>query len=584
MAGSQARGDSVQKRIRLWSGLVLLFYVATHLLNHSLGLASLDVLEGGRDVFIGFWRSWVGIVLLYGSLMAHLGLALWSLYQRRTLRVKPLEYAQVLLGLTVPFLMIEHVIGTRLLNILYGVQDNYYYIVLVLWVFVPWLGILQNIFLVIAWAHGVIGLHYWLKLKPWFPRFAPVFYGLALLLPVCAIVGFVAAGREISLLAQSQMWLDEMAMMIRLPNEEAVAVAKHWTVVGRYAMGGLIAAVLIARWVRLMIERTKRRVVLTYPNGRKVEIVPGMTVLEASREANIPHASVCGGRGRCSTCRVRCGPGAEHLPEPSAEEAKVLSRVGAPEGVRLACQIRPSQSLAITPLLPATTGPKAAWKQPPHMQGSEREICVMFADIRSFTRFSETKLPYDVVFVLNRYFRAMGDAIQGSGGQIDKFIGDGVMALFGADTEPDEACRRALAAAKAMGAALDELNHSLAHDLPEPFRMGIGIHFGSVIVGEMGYGKAISFTAIGDVVNTAARLEAACKEYTCQLIVSEALAARAGVDLSRFPHQEIEVRAREAGVGIRTINLATELPDVETQFMRKKRRGAAETAQPAGAG
>ncbi|MBM3484565.1 MAG: adenylate/guanylate cyclase domain-containing protein, partial [Alphaproteobacteria bacterium] len=426
MAGSQARGDSVQKRIRLWSGLVLLFYVATHLLNHSLGLASLDVLEGGRDVFIGFWRSWVGIVLLYGSLMAHLGLALWSLYQRRTLRVKPLEYAQVLLGLTVPFLMIEHVIGTRLLNILYGVQDNYYYIVLVLWVFVPWLGILQNIFLVIAWAHGVIGLHYWLKLKPWFPRFAPVFYGLALLLPVCAIVGFVAAGREISLLAQSQMWLDEMAMMIRLPNEEAVAVAKHWTVVGRYAMGGLIAAVLIARWVRLMIERTKRRVVLTYPNGRKVEIVPGMTVLEASREANIPHASVCGGRGRCSTCRVRCGPGAEHLPEPSAEEAKVLSRVGAPEGVRLACQIRPSQSLAITPLLPATTGPKAAWKQPPHMQGSEREICVMFADIRSFTRFSETKLPYDVVFVLNRYFRAMGDAIQGSGGQIDKFIGDGV--------------------------------------------------------------------------------------------------------------------------------------------------------------
>ena len=349
-------------------------------------------------------------------------------------------------------------------------------------------------------------------------------------------------------------------------------------------MGGLIALVLIARWVRLLIERTKRRVVLTYPNGKKVEIVPGMTVLEASREANIPHASVCGGRGRCSTCRVRCGPGSEHLPEPSAEEAKVLQRVGAPEGVRLACQIRPSHSLTITPLLPAATGPKAAWKQPPHMQGSEREICVMFADIRSFTRFSETKLPYDVVFVLNRYFRAMGDAIQGAGGQIDKFIGDGVMALFGADTEPDEACRRALAAAKAMGAALDELNRSLAHDLPEPFRMGIGIHFGAVIVGEMGYGKAISFTAIGDVVNTAARLEAACKEYKCQLIVSEALAERAGVDLSRFPHQEIEVRGREAGVGIRTINLATELPDVETMYMKKKRRGAVEAAQPAAAG
>ena len=116
------------RRIRLGSGLVLLCYVGTHLLNHALGLASLEALEAGRDVFVGFWRSWVGVVLLYGALMVHLGLVLYTLYQRRTLHLKPLEYAQILLGLIVPFLMIEHVIGTRLLNILYGVEDNYYYI------------------------------------------------------------------------------------------------------------------------------------------------------------------------------------------------------------------------------------------------------------------------------------------------------------------------------------------------------------------------------------------------------------------------------------------------------------------------
>ena len=551
---------------------MLLFYVSTHLLNHSLGLASLDLLDAGRDVFVWFWRSWVGIGLLYGAVVTHVALVLYTLYQRRTLRLKPLEYAQIGLGLIVPFLLVEHVIGTRLLNVLFDLEDNYVYIILVLWVFAPSLGILQNVFLVVAWSHGIIGLHYWLKLKPWFPKFAPLFYVLALLLPVCAIAGFIAAGREINLLAAEPMWLEEMSTAINLPTEEAVALAKHWTVIGRYVMGGLIAAVLAARLVRFGIMRRLRRVVLTYPGGRTVEVIPGMSVLEASREAGIPHASVCGGRGRCSTCRVRCGPGIEHLPAPSPEEAKVLQRVGAPAGVRLACQIRPGQSLEIAPLLPATTGPKAAWKQPAYMQGSEREICVMFADIRSFTRFSETKLPYDVVFVLNRYFRSMGEAINGAGGQIDKFIGDGVMALFGADTDPEEACRRALAAARAMGAALDELNRSLAHDLPEPFRMGIGLHFGAVIVGEMGYGKAVSFTAIGDVVNTAARIEAATKEYDCQLIVSEALAARAGVDLSRFAHHEIEVRGRSATLGIRAIPLATDLPEIETTFGRRKRR------------
>lgn len=156
-----------------------------------------------------------------------------------------------------------------------------------------------------------------------------------------------------------------------------------------------------------------------------------------------------------------------------------------------------------------------------------------------------------------------------------------MMALFGADTDPEEACRRAHVAARAMGAALDELNGSLAHDLPEPIRIGIGIHFGAVIVGEMGYGKSPSFTVIGDVVNTASRLEAETKAYGCQLIVSEALAARAGIDLSRFPHHEIEVRGCNATLGIRAIPLVSDLPEIETILNRRKRRGgAAEATTP----
>ena len=566
------------RRIRLASGLVLFFYVGTHLLNHALGLGSLGALDTGRDVFLAFWRSWPGTVLLYGALLTHLSLVLFTLYQRRSLKLKPLEAAQVLLGLTIPFLLVEHALGTRLLHEIYGVTDNYIYIVLVLWVFAPMIGIVQNVLLIIAWAHGCIGVHYWLKLKPWFPRAAPLLFLFAALLPVCAILGFVATGREVTLLYNQPMWFSEMSMAINMPGEEAVALVKHWTIIGRYIMGGLIASVLLARAVRFLIERRRRHVMLSYPNGRQVDIVPGMTVLEASREAGIPHASVCGGRGRCSTCRVRCGQGIEHLPPPSPEEARVLQRVGAPAGVRLACQIRPSHGLEITPLLPPGIGPKAAWRQPSYHQGSEREICVMFADIRSFTRFSETKLPYDVVFVLNRYFRSMGEAIEAAGGHIDKFIGDGVMALFGADTEPEEACRHALVAARAMGVALDELNRSLAHDLPEPIRIGIGIHFGPVILGEMGFGKTTSLTAIGDSVNTASRLESATKEFDCQLLVSEALVKRAGLDLSTFPHHEIELRGRAASLGVRAIRRATDLPEIELRPIRRRRRGAEDAA------
>ncbi|MGD9536524.1 MAG: adenylate/guanylate cyclase domain-containing protein [Alphaproteobacteria bacterium] len=566
------------RRIRLASGLVLFFYVGTHLLNHALGLGSLGALDAGRDVFLAFWRNWPGTVLLYGALLTHLALALYALYQRRSLRLKPLEAAQLLLGFAIPFLLVEHALGTRLLHELYGVTDNYVYVVLVLWVFAPVIGVVQNVFLVVAWTHGCIGMHYWLKLKPWFPRWAPLLFLLAVLLPVCAILGFVATGREVSLLYAQPMWFSEMSMAINLPGEEAVALAKHWTVIGRYIMAGLIAAVLAARGVRFLIEHRRRHVMLSYPDGRRVDIAPGVTVLEASRQAGIPHASVCGGRGRCSTCRVRCGRGIEHLPPPSPEEARVLQRVGAPENVRLACQIRPDHDLEITPLLAPGVGPKAAWRQPSYAQGREREICVLFADIRSFTRFSETRLPYDVVFVLNRYFRSMGEAIETSGGHIDKFIGDGVMALFGTDSGPEEASRRALAAARAMGVALDELNRSLAHDLPEPIRIGIGVHLGPVILGEIGFGRTTSLTAIGDSVNTASRLESATKEFDCQLIVSEALVMRAGLDLSAFPHREIELRGRAAPLGVRAIRHAAELPEIELPPLRRRRRAADEAA------
>src|SRR5690606_23643483 len=175
---------------------------------------------------------------------------------------------------------------------------------------------------------------------------------------------------------------------------------------------------------------------LTYRDDRIIDIPPGATVLEAIRGAGIPHAAVCGGRGRCSTCRVRVGRGAEHLPPPGPDELRVLDRIGRPPQVRLACQIRPVADLEVTPLLPPTATARDGLPAPGYRHGQEREIAILFADLRGFTGLADSRLPYDVVFILNRYFDAMGRAVEQAGGRLDKFIGDGVMALFGVEAGP----------------------------------------------------------------------------------------------------------------------------------------------------
>jgi adenylate cyclase len=539
-------------RTRLATGLVLFAYAATHLLNHSLGLISLDAMDAGRRVFVTIWFNPFGLTLLYGSLTIHLALAFWSIYRRRSLRMPLWEAAQLLLGLMIPPLLAIHVIGSRGAHQLYGTDTNYIYELLILWVFSPKDGVQLAFVLVILWMHGCIGLHFWLRLKSWYPRALPFVYAVALLVPVLALLGFAAGGREVARLAEDPDWLNQAVAELGFPDEDGVAVLyaiRDWFIGGFFAC---LAAALIGRAVRRWIT-SHRAVVITYPDGKKVEVQIGTTILDASRIAGIPHASVCGGRGRCSTCRVRISAGAQHLPPASDAERKVLDRVGAAPNVRLACQTRPTGAIAIVPLLPAAASPRDAQARPGYLQGHEEEIAILFADLRAFTRMAEHKLPYDVVFVLNRYFRAMGLAVENTGGRLDKFIGDGVMALFGIGANPGEGCRQALAAAKAMAENLQEINQTLHHDLNEPLRIGIGIHAGPAIVGEMGHGHATSITAIGDAVNTASRLEALTKDYGCQLIVSETVAHHAGLDTAGRERHDIEIRGRREPLAIYAI-------------------------------
>src|SRR5215471_2848652 len=549
-------------RLRLISGLVMLAYVTMHLLNHAVGLISLDAMENVLWYIFRIWTNRPAQLLLYSSFLVHYGLALYALWERRTLRLRGSELSQLALGFAIPLLLVRHVVVTRISDSLFHTDVGYYaYLLWVYFVRSPDHGYLQMLVLVVAWAHAMVGLHFWLRVRPWYARVQAPAFAVAVLIPVLSLLGMIEAGRQVVALAADPDWTHRAFAPMTLPSSEAQRALDAITKALTRFFGGMVAAVLLARIARRAWRRRHGVVRIAYPDGRFVEVTPGTSVLEASRIAGIPHAHVCGGRGRCSTCRVRVRGEINAIDPASPDERRVLRRIGATSNIRLACQLRPRGAVEVTPLLPPFAQAMDGRRGVGLAQGSEREIAILFADIRGFTALAEGRLPYDVVFVLNRYFSAMGRAIETAGGRVDKFIGDGVMALFGIEGGTQAGCREALAAARQMSERLGELNRSLEEELDRPLRIGIGIHCGPVIVGEMGYGDAAAITAIGDAVNTASRLEGLTKEYDCELVVSEETVGRAGLDLSEFPRREIEIRGRREALAVTIVSHATELPD-----------------------
>ena len=548
-------------RLRLYTGLVLFTYVSAHLVNHVAGLWSIAALDAGLALIEGVVRTQAVSILLYGSILLHMLIALRAIYYRDSLKAMAVpEVVQLALGLAIPLLILRHVLSNRLMHELYGLDDDHTWVLLNLWVFDPVGALNQSAAVLVAWGHGCTGLHLWLRYASWYDRAKPWLLSAAVLLPALSLAGFVAAGMTVADLTATPGWLPLAIRSANLPDNETIAlwIQRFDEIKAGYAV--VVVAAFAARWMRMALHRRSQGVRVGYGAGRSVQAIRGMTLLDVSRMHGIPHASVCGGRGRCSTCRVRVSRGLENLPSPDDAEAKVLHRISAAPNVRLACQTRVVEDLEITPLLPPhNTGMAETRGGPSYLQGRELEIAVLFADIRGFTTLSEERLPYDVVFILNRYFAEMGAAIEGAGGRIDKFIGDGIMALFGVNGDPEEGARQSVAAAREMARRLVDLNESLAGDLEAPLRIGIGLHLGPAIVGEMGYGRVRGVTAVGDTVNTASRLESLTKDFGAQLIVSDALARASGVDFSRYPSHEIEVRGRDQAMAIRVIADATEV-------------------------
>lgn len=567
LAKPRSRNSPLWRRLNTLSGLVLFSYVASHLLNHAVGVFSIDALMASGKWFAIFWHQVLPTGALYSALTVHLAIALVAIYRRDSLRdTSRAEIVQLTLGLSIPVFLITHLMGTRVLDEFFDADPSYLYVQLVVWKFVPHYIATQTVLLLASWIHGCIGLHLWLRFKPGYRRLLPLWLTLAVMVPTLSLAGFVASGMDVLRMAEDSAWLGLVLKSFELPRGEEQQAFLGWVEATEYSYYGLVLLAFAARAVRLhRLKKAEPDVTLTYHTGQKVGLRTGATILETSRRAGIPHASVCGGRGRCSTCRVRIGIGLDALAPPSELEAKVLRRVGAPDNVRLACQTVPTVDLEVTPLLPPTQASvEDTGARPDYLAGQERDIVVLFADIRGFTKLTEQRLPYDTVFILNRYFSEMGHAIESAGGRIDKFIGDGIMALFGIDRGIEVGARNAITAARLMGENLERLNESLAADLDEPLRIGIGIHGGPAIVGELGYRETRGLTAVGDTVNSASRLETLTKDYGVQLILSESMISAAGMSLEIGERAEVTARGREQSISVRLVEDATALPSAVT--------------------
>jgi adenylate cyclase len=327
-----------------------------------------------------------------------------------------------------------------------------------------------------------------------------------------------------------------MRQIAHWPNAEALAAIAAMEMAAVSVFLAALAAVAGLLLARAVARNWTQHVAVQYAGGPLVYGPIGATLLEISRRRRVPHASVCGGRARCSTCRVRVDQGLDQLPLPRFAEAVTLGSIGAPPDVRLACQMRPETALTVTRLVaPAAAATRRARAGHDEAAGAERRLAIMFLDVRGFTRISESRLPYDIVFLLNQFFGVIGAAIEAEDGWIDKYLGDGLLAVFGRDCDVRTACRQALGAARRIDMALDDLNARLMAEFGDRLDVGIGIHAGSLVLGRVGHAGSAALTVIGRTVNTAARLEALTKDKTCQLIVSRDAARAAGWDAAGLP-------------------------------------------------
>jgi adenylate cyclase len=545
---NEAKWRAIERPLRLATGLILFSYATCHFINHAFGIRSVDAMQAASVYLLAPWQTRVGLWALYSSFILHALLGLHALFRRRHLRMPAGEAWQLGLGLTIPLLLIPHAGAIRIGGDAYGLEFSYARLMYQFWVVSPNFELpRQLLLLLVVWVHGCIGVRAWLRWKRWYPQASGALVSLATLVPVLALLGVVSAGLDLRDLAAR-----DGALALRLgPPDPATAAGLRTVSLGHVidalCIGylALVAGTLLLRATRNWHIRRFGALRVTYPGDRVVTVPAGFSVLEASRWAGIPHESICGGRGRCSTCRVSVTAGVEALLAPGPNELRTLDRIEAPPHVRLACQIRPSGDVSVRPLVAAKIQLAAPARFAAAVEGGrEREIVAMFVDLRESTRLATGRLPYDALFLLDRYIQVVIGAVRQHAGHVTSVAGDGVMSVFGAEGSAAAAARNAFQAALEAWSGLAALNAELATELEAPLRIGIGLHAGLAVVGWLPSGEAGTLQFLGDTGNVAAKLEAETKQLDCTVIASIAALDLIVPDASRLDIRAVSISGR----------------------------------------
>ncbi|MCZ7647970.1 MAG: adenylate/guanylate cyclase domain-containing protein [Planctomycetota bacterium] len=283
------------------------------------------------------------------------------------------------------------------------------------------------------------------------------------------------------------------------------------------------------------------------PDGVEVDVQDGESLLAAARRAGLPHAQVCGGAGQCSTCRVLIEAGLEHCSARGAREEKVAKRLGFGPAIRLACQTRVAGAVRARRLVVDERDTALANLLQPERAiasiGVQRELAVFFCDIRDFTTLSEGLTPYDVIHLLNRFFERVEELVARHGGTVNNLMGDGFMALFGF-RDPRQACARAVRCGLELIAAAEDLSPYAERLSGKTLRIGVGIHYGPVVLGALGPRSHTRLAAIGDTVNMASRVESQTKAAGAKLLISAACRERIAEGLSLGRELRVELKGK----------------------------------------
>ena len=260
------------------------------------------------------------------------------------------------------------------------------------------------------------------------------------------------------------------------------------------------------------------------PDNKEIKFRGKTTILKATRGAKIEHQHACGGRGKCSTCRVKVVKGLDNCNSRSLRERKIAQHLGFSDEVRLACQTTihgdvDVKRLVVDEIDVDIARHRAASKRH-HRVGREVMGTLVFMDIENFTTLTQLNQAYDVAHLINRYYYIVGKIVGNHGGAVLDYYGDGILSIFEESNKKNHA-QEAIDACQTIVKKMPLLSNYSYHFTEQEFKIRIGVHSGPVILGTMGMPGFEKLAAIGDAVNVANEIEESNKHLGTNMLISE---------------------------------------------------------------